>query len=320
MPLVGFGIWKVPASGAADAVYNAIKTGYRLIDGAYDYMNSQEAGRGVRAAIADGLVRRDELFVTTKLWNNYHRAEHVVEQARAEQEAWDVGYLDAFLVHFPISLRYISPGEIQYPCWWKDAARTVLNEMDPVPMSETWGAMESLVLQDGKEEVPGENRFVRSIGVSNFHTQLLYDLLSYARIRPAMLQIEHHPYLTSENLIAMAQENGLAVTAYSTFGPASFVELDHPLAKKAVPLLEHPVVARIAERHTRTPAQILLRWCTQRGIAVIPKSNHPERATQNLDCCGFDLEEAEMTAISALNAGLRFNDPGSLAKPLRIWV
>ncbi|KAJ2903588.1 hypothetical protein MKZ38_009641 [Zalerion maritima] len=318
MPLVGFGIWKVPSSSAGDSVYNAIKTGYRLIDGAYDYMNSKEAGKGVQAAIADGLVKREDVFVTSKLWNNYHKKEHVVEMAKMENDAWGLGYLDAYLVHFPISLKYIPPTEVKYPCWWKDEARTVWNDLDPVPMSETWGAMETLALRG--QEAPGKERFARSIGVSNFHTQLLYDLLSYAKIKPAVLQIEHHPYLISEHLVNMAQENGIAVTAYSTFGPASFVEMDHPLAKTAMPLMEHSTVKGIADKYGKTPAQVLLRWCTQRNVAVIPKSNHPERALQNLDCCTFDMTADELNSLSSLDCRMRFNDPGALDKPIRIWV
>lgn len=319
MPLVGFGIWKVPPASAGDAVYNAIKTGYRLIDGAYDYTNSREAGEGVKAAIADGLVKREDMFITSKLWNNYHRAEHVLEQAKIENDVWGLGYLDAFLVHFPISLKYIPPSQVKYPGWWADPERTIMNQIDPVPMSETWGAMEGLAMAKGQTKPEG-NRFVRSIGVSNFHAQLLYDLFSYAKIRPAILQIEHHPYLMQPQLVAMAQEEGVAVTAYSTFGPTSFIELDNPRAKACVPLLSHPVVTKIAEKVGKTPGQVLLRWCTQRAVAVIPKSNNPDRVKENLDCCSFDLDQVDIEKISALDAGIRFNDPGTLETPLGIWV
>jgi len=313
MPLVGFGIWKVPREGAAQAVYDAIKMGYRHIDGAYDYTNSKEAGAGVQKAIADGLVKREDLFITSKLWNNYHKREHAIAMARHEVDTWGIGYLDLFLVHFPISLKYIPPSEITWPCFWSDPAQTKVTELEWTPMSETWGALETLVRTP--ENPAG---ILRSIGVANFNAQLLYDLLSYARIRPAALQIEHHPYLVQPHLIAMAQENGVAVTAYSSFGPASFVELNNPRSS-VQSLFTHPVIKRIAEKYKRTPAQVLLRWATQRDVVVIPKSNSSERLKENLDCCSFDITKEELAEISGLDQRLRFNDPADLGTPIRIF-
>ena len=132
MPLVGFGLWKVPKDTAADTVYNvssyipfmkkiktntpqAIKAGYRLFDGAYDYQNEKEAGEGIQRAIADGLVTRAEVFITTKLWNNYHRREHAIDMAKKQNDAWGLGYIDLFLMHFPCALKYIDPAVRQYP-------------------------------------------------------------------------------------------------------------------------------------------------------------------------------------------------------------
>lgn len=149
----------------------------------------------------------------------------------------------------------------------------------------------------------------RSIGVSNFKGVLLMDLLRYARVRPATLQIEHHPYLTQEGLVKYAQDEGIAVTAYSSFGPQSFLELDMKQAKDTPLLLEHPTIKKIADAKGRTPAQVLLRWATQRGVAVIPKSNDPGRLKQNLDVLGFDLSEGELGEIGGMDRGLRFNDP-----------
>ncbi|KAH7375923.1 NAD(P)H-dependent D-xylose reductase [Plectosphaerella cucumerina] len=316
MPQVGFGLWKVPPEQTADTVYHAIKTGYRAIDGAYGYTNSAEAGRGVRRAIDEGLVRREDLFITSKLWNNYHQRQHAIEMARVESEAWGLGHLDLFLIHFPIAQRHVPLAENPFPSWFADKTRTRPMPLAKVPISETWQALETLV--SGPSNPQG---FVNSIGVSNFHTQTLYDLLSYAKVQPSVLQVEHHPYLVQPQLIAMAQENGIAVTAYSTFGPQSFLELDNKRAMGVVPLLEVPVVKKLAEKHGRTPGQILLRWCTQRGIVVIPKSTKVERMVQNLDCCSFDLTQEDLDEISALDRGLRFNDPGySHGAPYRIFT
>jgi D-xylose reductase len=315
MPIVGFGIWKVPTETCAQQVYEAIKLGYRHIDGAWDYTNSVEAGQGVRRAIEEGIVKREDMFITSKLWNNYHKREHALEQARLENEAWGLGYLDLFLIHFPISLEFIPFDEIRFPCFWSDKEQTKVTPLSKVPISETWGALEELV-----QTPENPNGFVRSIGVSNFHTQLIYDLLSYARIQPSVLQIEHHPYLTQPHLVDMAQENNIAVTGYSTFGPLSFLELDNETAHNAKPLFENDTVKSIAAKHNVSPGQVLLRWCTQRNIIVIPKSNSVERLKQNLACCTFDLTQEELKSLSSLNINLRFNNPGTLGRPIRIFT
>ena len=154
-----------------------------------------------------------------------------------------------------------------------------------------------------------EKGLCRSIGISNMNGQLILDILRYAKIVPATLQIEHHPYLTQEQLVKFAQSRGIAVTAYSSFGPQSFLELDMKQAKDTPLLMEHATIKKIAEKHGKTPAQILLRWATQRNVAVIPKSNNQDRLAQNLDVTSFDLSKDELGEISALNKNLRFNDP-----------
>ena len=135
------------------------------------------------------------------------------------------------------------------------------------------------------------------------------DLLRYASIKPATLQIEHHPYLTQSGLISYAQSQSITITAYSSFGPQSFRELDMKSAHDTPLLFENPTIVEIAEKHGKTAAQVLLRWATQRGVAVIPKSNDQGRLKQNLDVTGWDLEGGEVEAISGLDRGLRFNDP-----------
>ena len=313
MPLVGFGLWKVPADSCADTVYNAIKVGYRLFDGAYDYQNEKEAGDGIRKAIEDGLVKREDIFVTTKLWNNYHRREHALQMAKAQNEAWGLGYIDLFLIHFPCALKSIESSKRRYPAGWMDDAGTV--QTDKVPIRETWEAMEELV----------DSGVVKSIGISNASAQLLYDMQTYAGHPISGLQIEHHPYLVQPDLIKMAQENHIAITAYSSFGPQSFLELPPAFrerAKEVTLLFDAPVVKGAADRLGVTPAQVLLRWATQRGIAVIPKSNNVGRLKQNLEVLVFELKDEEMKGISSLDKGLRFNDPGFYLQnhPIRIFA
>lgn len=242
-------------------------------------------------------MKREELFIVSKLWNSFHDGDKVEPICRKQLADWGVDYFDLYIVHFPVALKYVDPA-VRYPPGWSAKGDGSI-EFSNASIQETWTAMETLV----------DKKLARSIGVSNFSAQLLMDLLRYARVRPATLQIEHHPYLTQPRLVEYAQKEGIAVTAYSSFGPLSFLELQVPNATNISPLFEHDVVKSVADKHGKTPAQVLLRWSTQRGIAVIPKSNNPTRLSQNLEVTGWDLEQSEIDAISALDIGLRFNDP-----------
>jgi len=306
MPLVGFGLWKVPRDSCANVVYNAIKAGYRLFDGAGDYGNEKEAGDGVRRALSDGIIKREELFITSKLWNTFHARHHVKAATKMQLELWGLEYFDLFLVHFPIALEYVDPNHRYPPEWWGDDKKSV--NLQNTPFQETWGVMEELV-DDG---------LVRNIGVSNVAGALLVDILSYARIQPQVLQVELHPYLTQEPLLRLTKTLGIAVTAYSSFGPQSYLELG--FKGNVTPLFKQDTVVSVARAHERDPAQVLLRWATQRGIAVIPKTNAADRLLSNLDCTSFDLTGSEIEAISALNIDLRLNNPADIDPRLAIFA
>lgn len=297
MPAVGLGIWKIDRAETAQAVQDAIDVGYRHIDSAADYGNEIEAGKGIARAIAGGSCSRDDVWITSKLWNTFHRREHV--KPACEKSLADLGldYIDLYLVHFPISLKYV-PIDERYPPEWLHAPGDTSMTIDPVPLAETWQGMEDLVRAG----------LVRQIGVCNYNTGLLHDLMAYAEIKPAMLQIESHPFLTQENLIRLAGDYDIAVTAFSPLGSLSYVSLD--MATDADTVLTAPAVVAAAERTGRTPAQVVLRWGVQRGTSVIPKTTRRERLVENLALFDFELEDAEMQAISALNANRRFNDTG----------
>ena len=299
MPAVGLGLWKIDADAVAEAVYQAIKVGYRHLDSASDYGNEKQVGEGIARAIADGLCSREDLWVTSKLWNTYHRQEHVEAACRRSMDDLGLDYIDLYLVHFPIALSYVDFNH-RYPAEWihDPSAENPGMELDAVPLSETWGAMEQLV----------QNGLVRQIGVCNYSASLLHDLMSYARIKPAMLQIESHPYLTQEPLLRTAQAYNIAVTAFSPLGSLSYVAIDMASASDTV--LTQPVVLAAAERTGATPAQVVLRWGIQRGTAVIPKTSNPQRLVENLTISEFNLSDDEMAGISALNQNRRFNDPG----------
>jgi D-xylose reductase len=305
IPQVGFGLWKV--EDTADVVYNAIKAGYRLLDGAFDYGNEKEAGAGVKRAIDEGIVKRGDLIIVSKLWSTFHEKERVEPIAREQLKWWGIDYFDIFYIHFPVALEYVDPKD-SYPSGWSALDGKV--HQSKATIQETWQAMEHLV----------DIGLVKSIGVSNFQGSLLIDLLRYARIRPAILQVEIHPYLVQEELVQLAHAEGIAVTAYASFGPESFVSLKWDKAVDCPRLFEHPVVAAIASKHNKTSAQVLLRWATQRGLAIIPKTQNPARAVENLDSTSFDLEPEEVKAISGLNKNLRFNDPADYLGTLYIFA
>ncbi|KAI1348602.1 NADP-dependent oxidoreductase domain-containing protein [Xylaria sp. FL0043] len=308
MPQVGFGLWKVENDKAADIVYNAIKVGYRLFDGACDYGNEKECGEGVARAIKDGLVTRSDLFITSKLWPTFEDGDKVEPAIRRSLSDWGLEYFDLYLIHFPGALKYVDPSVRYPPGWHYDGkSQTVRSN---TPMHVTWAAMEGVV----------DKGLARSIGVSNFQAQLIYDMLRYARIPPAALQIEHHPYLVQQELLNLCKAEGIAVTAYSSFGPASFLTFGFKHAQALKPLMEDDLIVGLAKKHGKEPAQVLLRWATQRGLAVIPKTSRVEVMTQNLHCTDFDLEQDELDQITAKDANIRFNQPSNYFETDKFWI
>ncbi|TWU02727.1 aldo/keto reductase [Stieleria varia] len=303
IPSVGLGLWKIDQDATAGVVRDAIKVGYRHLDAACDYGNEKQAGEGIASAIGDGLASRDDLWVTSKLWNTYHRPEHVRAACERSLRDLQLEHLDLYLMHFPISQAFV-PFEKRYPPGWffdPDAGEPGIKE-DPVPIRETWQAMNELV----------DAGLVREIGVCNFGTSLLRDLMASSDTHPAVLQIELHPYLTQNKLIRFCNESQIHVTGFSPLGALSYFSLG--MAEPAESVIEQPVVKEIAANHDRTPAQILLRWGVQRGTSVVPKTSRVERLRENLAIADIALTDDEMNAISTLDRHRRFNDPGDFAE------
>jgi D-xylose reductase len=299
MTAIGLGLWKIARDDTAEMVCSAIAEGYRHLDSAADYGNEAEVGEGLQAALSDGLVRREDLWITSKLWNTFHRPEHVRAACERTLKDLRLSELDLYLIHFPIALQYVDFDTRYPPEWIADpAAENPVMAPDAVPLSDTWGAMEELV----------HAGLVKEIGVCNYSTGLLHDLMAYSQIKPAMLQIESHPYLTQERLLRAAAQYDMAVTAFSPLGALSYLELN--MADMGESVLEQAAVKEAAARVDRTSAQVVLRWGIQRGTAVIPKTSRVERLKENQLLFDFELNEAEMSAISALNRNRRFNDPG----------
>ncbi|ORY15119.1 NADP-dependent oxidoreductase domain-containing protein [Clohesyomyces aquaticus] len=304
MPQVGLGLWKMDNATCADVIYRAIKDGYRLFDGACDYGNEPEAGEGVARAIKDGLCKREDLFIISKLWNSFHDPEQVEPIVRKQLKDWGVDYFDLYYIHFPVSLEYVSPETRYPPGWFYDGETEVRHGKSS--LESTWKAMEAIQ----------EKGLAKSIGVSNYTGALLLDMFTYAKTKPAVLQVEHHPYLVQQNLLDLAEQHGIKVVGYSSFGPQSFRDCDMKLAEEVTLLFDHPVITKLAIKYRKTTAQVLLRWATQRGISVIPKSNTQDRLLENLDVTSFDLTEDEIKEISGLDKGLRFNSPLNYGIPV----
>jgi len=305
MPSVGLGLWKVPNQQCSDTVYEAIKAGYRLLDCAADYGNEVEVGQGLKRAIDDGLVKRDSIFLTSKLWNTYHRKEHVREACLKTMKDLNVDYLDLYLIHFPIALKHV-PIEDKYPPEWlffdEKNPNPVMVEDVGVSYRETYEAMQELVIEG----------LVRNIGFCSIGVSMIREVLCYAKIRPSVLQVELHPKLVQGNLLRYCRENSIAVTGFSCLGSNSYVELE--MAKKEDSLLNNIMIGEVALKHGKTSAQVILRWGVQRGTAIIPKSVDVERLRQNIDLFGFNLSDEEMRKIDLLDEGKRYNDPGFFAE------
>ncbi len=300
---VGLGLWKIDQQDTASVVRSAIECGYRHFDSASDYGNEEQTGEGLAAAISSGDVRREELWITSKLWNTYHRRQHVRPALEKSLRDLQLDYLDLYLIHFPIAQQYVPIDERYPPGWFADPdVPEPRVKADAVPIIETWRAMEDLV---------GAG-LVREIGVCNFGCSLLRDLINQTEIQPAMLQVEMHPYLTQEKLTRFCHESDIAVTAFSPLGAQSYFQLN--MAEASESLIEHSVIREIATSHGRSPAQVLLRWGVQRGTAVVPKTSNVGRLNENLAIFDFELSTDEMARISGLNRDRRFNDPGDFCE------
>jgi alcohol dehydrogenase (NADP+) len=261
MPLLGLGTWKSAPGEVGAAVREAIRLGYRHIDCASVYGNEPEVGEAIGAAIAAGEVKREELWITSKLWCNAHGRDNVEPALRRTLADLGLEWLDLYLIHWPVPIK---PG-VAFPASGSD-----LLPAEQVPLADTWAGMEAAQ----------ETGLTRHIGVSNFSSRKLHDLIAHCRIRPKVNQVERHPLLQQSGLLADCTAAGVHVTAYSPLGsgdrPAALKAADEPV------LLENPVIGAIAAEHGCSPAQVLIAWHLQSGISTLPKSVNPSRLRENL--------------------------------------
>jgi diketogulonate reductase-like aldo/keto reductase len=301
-PSVGLGTWKIPDEVLPTLIPEAVSLGYRHFDCACDYGNEPAVGEGLKNAMNGG-VSRDDLWITSKLWNTYHHPDHV--RAACERSLSDLGLdeLDLYLIHFPVSLAFI-PFEERYPPGWlfdPEAENPAMKHVD-VPYTDTWGAMEKLV----------DEGLVKNIGVCNLGTAMLREVKAHARIRPVVNQVEMHPYLTQQNLLRYCREEGIVVTAFSPFGASSYVPLSMADANES--LFDDPDIQEVASAHGKTVGQIALRWAVQRGTVAIPKTQTALHLKENIEIYDFELSEDEMLAIDGMNRDRRFNDPAEFGE------
>ena len=287
MPLLGLGTWKSAPGEVGAAVREAIRLGYRHIDCASVYGNEPEVGEAIGAAIAAGEVKREELWITSKLWCNAHGRDNVEPALRRTLADLGLEWLDLYLIHWPVPIK---PG-VAFPASGSD-----LLPAEQVPLADTWAGMEAAQ----------EAGLTRHIGVSNFSSRKLHDVIAHCRIRPEVNQVERHPLLQQSGLLADCTAAGVHVTAYSPLGsgdrPAALKGADEPV------LLENPVIGAIAAEHGCSPAQVLIAWHLQSGISTLPKSVNPSRLRENLAAAEIELSSADLARIGELDQHLRLVD------------
>ncbi|GAB6123100.1 aldo/keto reductase [Dysgonomonas termitidis] len=257
MPWIGLGVFRIEDNNEAQRVVEtALKVGYRHIDTAMYYHNEEAVGK----AIKNSGIPREEIFVTTKMWNADQRSGKVKEAFEASLKRLNLDYLDLYLIHWPVEGRFV----------------------------ETWKKFEE-IYQSGK---------VKAIGVSNFKQHQLEILLQETTIVPAINQIELHPYLIQQSDLDFCKKAGIQTEAWSQF------------AANQTGLFEEKILADLAAKHSKSPAQIILRWDYQRGVVTIPKSANEKRMAQNLDIFDFELADEDIKAINSLNKNMRIGpDP-----------
>jgi alcohol dehydrogenase (NADP+) len=298
MPALGLGTWRAEPQAVGRAVRQALELGYRHIDAAAIYGNEAEIGEALEQAFADGVVRREHLWITSKLWSDCHAPEDVRPALERTLADLRLSHLDLYLMHWPVVLR----AGVTFPEKGED-----LVALEQLPLARTWAAMEELQRAG----------LCRHIGVSNFSQAKLQGLLDGARLAPAMNQVERHPYLQQPQLLAYCTDHGIALTAYSPLGAG---RTDRPS-----PVLADPLITSLAAELGASPAQVLLAWGLACGTGVIPKALRPEHLAANMAAQDLELSPEAMARLAALDRRERFVDgsfwfmPGSPYSETNLW-
>ncbi|CAB3411279.1 unnamed protein product [Caenorhabditis bovis] len=288
MPIFGLGTWQSKPGEVGAAIKIAIEAGYRHFDCAFAYQNQKEIGEVLAELFSSGKVKREEIFITSKIWNTFHSLGQARKNVDMILEELKLEYIDLLLIHWPQG--YEEGGEI-FPLGENNKMR-YSNE----DYLDTWKALEE-AHNNGK---------VRSIGISNFNHKQIERLWNAASVKPSVLQIEMHPFFNQEKLRKFCAQKNIAVTAYSPLGnPGSAF-----FRKSGDPdVLSNEVIAEIAKKHGKTNAQVVLRWFIEHGVIVIPKSTSEARIKQNINIFDFKLNDDEIKKIDAQNKNWRLVDP-----------
>ncbi|BDA44611.1 Aldo-keto reductase family 4 member C10 [Coccomyxa sp. Obi] len=274
IPLLGLGTWKASPDEVGSVVEQALRMGYRHIDEAAMYGNQDGVGRTFTKLFKEGKIKREDIWVTSKLHNKDHAADQVRPAIEKVLKELQLEQLDLFLMHWPVT-------------------GNKGNTVEP-PIKETWQAMEKLV----------DEGLTRSIGISNFSVKKIKDLLSYARIPPAVNQIEVHPYFRNQYNIDFCHSKGIHVTAYSPLGTPDSASI-MKRANDTPSLLQEEAVKKVADKLGKAPAQVLVRWGIQHGTSVIPKASSESHLRSNLDVLNWELSKDDFHAISSIKIQAR---------------
>lgn len=304
MPIVGLGTFQGKGEEVKAAVKTALELGYRHIDTAFLYGNEKDIGDVLKSILADGKIKREELFIVTKLPVNGLRKEHVKHFLDLSLKNLQLDYVDLYLVHHPIGCQYVSDDKI-YP--FNDKHELLI---DPTTdLVEVWKKMEEMV----------DLGLTKSIGVSNYSYEQVQRTLNACRIKPVTNQVECHAYLQQRQLFDFCKKHGITITAWGPIGTPGMAVLKEKLmgVKTNVPvLLDDPVIKQISEKYKRTPAQILLRFLLQHEMIVIPKSVKPNRIKENFDVFDFQLSAQDIATIEGLERNGRMGEFGWTKKIL----